>query len=79
MEKSIPSGHEFTIKHYFDPETASYPETKVVLKPSLGRMDLSKSLNPLCGFDKILNWVKKAPLVYLPLFACPATAMAAIQ
>lgn len=47
--------------------------------PALGRMNLSKSLNPLGGFEKIMGWIRAAPLVYLPLFAYPAAAMAAFQ
>lgn len=47
-----------------------------MIKPYIGRFNLSESLNPLKGFEKIFDWMRKVPLVFLPLFAMPNAAMA---
>ena len=39
-------------------------------------MDISKSLNPVKGFEKIMNGMKKVPLLYVPLFGLPSAAFA---
>lgn len=61
--------YEFTIRHFKE-------DTRGTIKPALGRMNLAQSLNPLKGAEKIFNWIKKVPLMYLPLFAMPNAAMA---
>ena len=38
-------------------------------------MDLAKSMKGVKGFEKIVNWIKKVPTLYLPLFALPSTAL----
>ena len=43
---------DYTIKHFFDSK-----EKNGVFMPTLGRINLSKSLHPLKGFDKILSWI----------------------
>ena len=44
--------------------------------PFLGRMKFSESFKPIRGFYKILDGMKKTPLLYLPLFAIPSAALA---
>lgn len=48
----------------------------MVTPPSLGRMRLSESLKSIKGFDNVMDWLKKVPLVYLPLFSLPSAAFA---
>lgn len=40
---------EFTIKHFFE----GAEEGRGPIKPALGRMNLSESLNPLKGLEKL--------------------------
>lgn len=40
-------------------------------------MDLSKSLKPIKGFDKVLSMLKKSPLQIMSAFALPGAAFAA--
>lgn len=66
--------YEFTIKHHGVEEMSVM--NKGSFRPTLGRFDLSKSMKPVQGFEKMVNWMKKAPYIYLPLFALPNAAFA---
>lgn len=53
MHKEVENGQAFTIKHLDEAEPLG--DQRIPHKPFLGRMNLSESLNPLKGFEKMFN------------------------
>lgn len=69
---------DYTIKHFFESKQLddSAQGIQKPRMPFLGRMNFSKVFKPMSGFDKVMNGMKKVPLMFLPLFALPNAAFA---
>lgn len=69
---------DYTIRHFFEGRQSerNAKGSQATKMPFLGRMKLSDGFMPIRGFEKKLGWMKKTPLMYLPLFAMPGAAFA---
>lgn len=73
LASSDPANQDFTIQHFIRGENS-----QKIIKPSLGRFDLAKSVMPVNFVESALGQIRKVPRLFWPLLAMtvPSAAFA---